>query len=1146
MGWRWSSVSTKGSDSWWTNKEQSKKKDMGQKKKVQNLHKKNSKLNAKKTLICACCETTSQSERAFIMHALGRKHFQNSGGKAFCGLLPDKNGIIPQLSKASMHELTQAEARAADAQRIGNGDNVHTIQMSNDSVELLQELFTANSGDCVLLEDSTDSATDEKVEESNVMAWNGDQLSKKQKRVAEVPYINDGAAHLKGVRQALPVFAKRAAILELIHQNQIVIVEGETGCGKTTQVSQYILERAAETASRCSIICTQPRRISAISVADRVADERGETVGNSVGYAVHLENKASRHTHLLFCTTGMLLRRLEHDPDLEGTTHVVVDEVHERGVESDFLLLALRDLCKRRVALKVVLMSATMDKDLFGRYFGPSTPSITVPGRTFPVEDFFVEDVLHSTQHTVDPTATWAIAGGKGKGKGGKGFESAGKEDEDARKREDLSDWAVRSNYAAFGHTVQRALRTMDQDQVNYDLLVAVIQKGTLENLRRNDGAGSYASVKDGVRGSAEPPRPTGVLVFLSGAKEIETAQKAMFTLEEFRDEAAREWVLPLHGGLPPDQQKRVFLRPPAGMRKIILSTNVAETSVTIDDIGYVVDTCRMKEMRYDAVRRMSSLEDTVVSRTNARQRRGRAGRVAPGVAVHLGLTRYRHDMLIDDHQPPEVQRVPLEQLVLRIHATGLHLQDPTGKASPICQRLLEPPKPAFVEKAVEQLVRLGAISVNANSERENLTSLGKHLANLPLEARLGKLVLYGTAFGPAATDAALTVAAALTSRNPFLSPLEMREEAGKKKRSFADRLVGGPLGPSDHLAVLAAYREWDQLPHQGVDRLDFCRENFISIKTFQGMSELKRSLLQTLSEHGFVPWGLRARDIARRGRPLNSDGVLASLTTDDGPVVENCPPVLIAALLCAALFPQVATGTMPEVKVPKRAKFEYGETDATIPQRKPKFVVRDNDTFEPVKVKIHPGSVSHQEATLSSPYMLYQELVSTTGLFLRDVTPVPPLALALFGGVLSSAGTDSSKSGDVVLLVDNWIKLSVPAALKAPLLEARRRLDGLLAGWVGMSDDITQSGYTDGQSNELLNTVVKLLSMQEQCATETPQGKKGTRKRLGAFATDTVSNGGLSQAGNSAGKRMPERTGRGLGADASFGRASAKWPRRH
>eukprot|EP00747_Dinoflagellata_sp_TGD_P082242 gnl/TRDRNA2_/TRDRNA2_161627_c1_seq1.p1 gnl/TRDRNA2_/TRDRNA2_161627_c1~~gnl/TRDRNA2_/TRDRNA2_161627_c1_seq1.p1 ORF type:complete len:533 (-),score=86.68 gnl/TRDRNA2_/TRDRNA2_161627_c1_seq1:5-1399(-) len=447
--------------------------------------------------------------------------------------------------------------------------------------------------------------------------------------------------------------------------------------------------------------------------------------------------------------------------------------------------------------------------------------------------------------------------------------------------------------------------------------------------------------------------------------------------------------------------------------------------------------------MRFDAVRRMSSLEDTVVSRTNARQRRGRAGRVAPGVAVHLGLTRHRHDALIDDHQPPEVRRVPLEQLVLRIHAAGLHRRDPSGKAAAICAHLLEPPKPEFVEKAVEQLVRLGAISLEPQTGKESLTALGAHLANLPLEARLGKLVLFGAAFGPAATDAALTVAAALTSRNPFVAPLEARDEAAKAKRSFADKLVGGPVGPSDHLAVLQAYKEWDTLPWQGEERYDFCRANFLSIKTLQGMSELKRSILETLSEAGFVPRGLRAFEVGNAGRLRNfSDGVLLALAK--GFTTKPCPPALVAALLCAALFPQVATATMPQAQQkPKQGK----PKDSWVQQPKPKLTVLDADSGEPVKVKMHPGSVSVDEKKLSSPYLVYQDLVSTTMIYVRDVTPVPPLALALFGGPVTA------DMQNAVLIVDaahhGGIKLAFPPQLLTTLLETRRRLDAVFASWV-------------------------------------------------------------------------------------------------
>ena len=192
---------------------------------------------------------------------------------------------------------------------------------------------------------------------------------------------------------------------------------------------------------------------------------------------------------------------------------------------------------------------------------------------------------------------------------------------------------------------------------------------------------------------------PDAVLVFLSGTKEIESMMETLLRRPQFSSPQNAQWVLALHGGLPPEEQRRVFERPPPGIRKIVLATNVAETSITIDDVGFVIDTARMKEQRYDASKRLASLEDCFVSRANARQRRGRAGRVAPGVAVHL-VSKHTHDKYIDSHQAPEVQRVPLEQLVLRIRAMNL-----PGTAASVCERLLEPPSQDAVAKAVMELV---------------------------------------------------------------------------------------------------------------------------------------------------------------------------------------------------------------------------------------------------------------------------------------------------------------------------------------------------------------------------------------------------------------------------------------------------------
>lgn len=948
-------------------------------------------------------------------------------------------------------DLRQAEWRKTAAmaaaeeeerrKRRGNQENppaeVVKITISEESEGMLRAAIMAS--------DEASALSNESVKPADSQGRGEDDYN--QRREATVPPKAPGAPTLKAMREALPSFEFRSQILEAINTNQVVIIEGETGCGKTTQVGQYILEEATEKNLPCSIVCTQPRRISAIGVAERVAEERGEHVGSSVGYSIRQERRASHTTHLLFCTTGILLRRLEHDRELSGTTHVIVDEVHERGIETDVILLALRDLSRRRPDLKLILMSATMDMDLFSRYFG-GAPGMTIPGRTFPVQDFYWEDALAITRHMYNPSSEVAAYRNRARSEG---------DNPDVVKREDLSTTTVNERYANYSETVKVALRSIEQDVVNYELLVSLIKGDRLKQLALNNPIDL---------GDDAPPRPEGVLVFLSGVKEIETLMQMLQRTDEFSEDPARSWVMPLHGGLAPEEQKIVFLSPPQGVRKIVLATNVAETAITIDDIGYVVDTCRMNEVRFDANRRIFSLEDTVISRTNARQRRGRAGRVAPGIAVHVGLTRFRHDVKIEEHQLPEVKRAPLEQVVLRIHATGLHLHHESGKAAGVCAELLEPPDPNSVYKAVEELMRIGAIEIDRETGQERLTALGAHLANLPLEVRLGKLVLFGAAFGPAALDAALTIAAAVTSRPPFLAPLGRQDEADKAKKRFADQMAGGPLGRSDHLAVLAAYREWDSLPFSGMNRSTFCRTNYLSTKSLTIMADMKRSLLQTLSDAGFVRAGLRADDIGFHGRQNDCDGVLLTLTR--GKPVEPCPPALVAALLTAALYPQLVIATVPQDKRDVIKK-EVIDVD---------MMVKNLGTAEPITVRLHPASIASSKSDALSPFLVYQELVAFNprNVNVRDVTTVPPLALALFGGNLRE--DQSNFNG---LIIDNWIKLSVSPSIRPLILDLRKRVDALFDGWVAERDQdvVAQNIIAEQGGGPLLKGIVQLLSDQ-------------------------------------------------------------------
>jgi len=677
-----------------------------------------------------------------------------------------------------------------------------------------------------------------------------------------------------------------------------------------------------------SIVCTQPRRISAIGVAQRVADERCERLGATVGYSIRMEAVTSAATRLLFCTTGILLRRLEDDPGLNGTTHVVVDEVHERSMESDFLLMTLRDLAARRRDLRVVLMSATIEAHLFSNYFG-GCPTISIPGRTFPVTALYLEDALEVTAHRVRPGADRARKGGsrsgpprggerggfggggygggygeppppppppprRALGSGGSSAALAGRQlggepgslaASDAPD-EELGAEELAERYPRYGAGALRALAASDPGQINFELvgeLVAWILRcggvpaaqaalGSALGLADDawDSPGAAPAAAAGRRGGASfaggADLADSILVFLPGVKEIQATYEQLTGSGPLSFEPQRSWVLPLHGMLSSEEQRGIFARPPPGVRKIVLATNIAETSITIDDCGFVIDCGRMRETRYDPARRMESLEDVPVSRANAQQRRGRAGRVKSGICFHL-FTRHAFERRLEAQQAPEMQRVPLEQLVLRIKV----LRYP-GTAASVVARCLQPPAAEAVERAVQELVRLEALTLSPSPTRgappaEALTALGMHLASLPVDVRIGKLILLGSIFG--VVDDVLTIAAVLSYRAPFLSPFERRDEADASKRSFC-------VAQSDHLTALNAYRAFDR---GGANRFDMCRERFLGVKTMMQIAQVKRQLLELLSAARFVRPGLRARSVESLGRRADgSDGVRLAL----------------------------------------------------------------------------------------------------------------------------------------------------------------------------------------------------------------------------------------------------------------------------
>lgn len=502
--------------------------------------------------------------------------------------------------------------------------------------------------------------------------------------------------------------------MHTVNRCNVTIISGETGSGKSTQSVQFVLDDLIQRqlGAVANIICTQPRRISALGLADRVADERCARVGDEIGYTIRGESKQKPGvTKITFVTTGVLLRRLQTSGGgaddvvaaLADISHVVVDEVHERSLDTDFLLVLLRQILRTRKDLKVILMSATLDADVFEAYFREVGPvgRVEIAGRTHPVTDYYVDDVMHFT-----------------------GFRGYFDEDEPENK-------SFSANLRSIGFGI------------NYDLIAE-----TVRHIDHQLGA------KDG-----------GILIFLPGTMEIDRTIQALSSFPNLH-------ALPLHASLMPADQKRVFPLPPAGKRKVIAATNVAETSITIEDIVAVIDTGRVKETSYDPQNNMVRLAETWASRAACKQRRGRAGRVRAGDCYKLYTRNAEAKML--ERPDPEIRRVPLEQMCLSIKAMGVH--DVSG----FLASALTPPESTAVEGAVKLLSQMGAITDN------ELTALGRHMSMIPADLRLSKLLVYGATFG--CLEAALTIASVLTARSPFISPRRETRRQGMSLIVFALR----------------------------------------------------------------------------------------------------------------------------------------------------------------------------------------------------------------------------------------------------------------------------------------------------------------------------------------------------------------------
>ncbi|XP_054653548.1 ATP-dependent RNA helicase TDRD9 [Dunckerocampus dactyliophorus] len=585
---------------------------------------------------------------------------------------------------------------------------------------------------------------------------------------------------------SLPITKSRQQLISLIENNSVVIIRGATGSGKTTQLPQYILDHYNDKNTPCNIVVTQPRRIGAISIARWVATQRKCTIGSLVGYQVGLEKMATEHTRLIYMTTGVLLEKLVTAKTLTEYSHIFIDEVHERTEEMDFLLLVLRKLLNSNSRyVKIILMSATINCRQFAEYF--STP---VRGKMNPAYVFEVEGVPYSVKDFY---------------------------------LDDLQHLCLYSLDSAH----------LDDPHISaqmYDLAISLIQSfDKLEGQdSSNEGAAGVESFSE--RGS--------VLVFLPGIYEITYMQQALAKLVHKRLQ-----VYPLHSTVTMEEQYGVFLPPVLGYRKVILSTNIAESSVTVPDVKYVIDFCLTRHLVCDKEANYQSLRLTWASKTNCNQRRGRAGRVSKGYCYRL-ISKDFWKNEIPDYMIPEMLLAPLANVMLKVKL--LDMGDPRSllSAAP------SPPILKDIVRTVLQLKEMGALSAKQDdrclNEDGELTFLGRVLAHLPVDLYLGKMIVLGHIFG--CLDECLIIAACNSLKSFFAIP-SMQQLAGhRSKMAFAQSTQ------SDSIAFVNTFKAWLSFKKKGQlrnkkDELDWGKENFIQIKRMREVADLYEDLKKRVQQ---------------------------------------------------------------------------------------------------------------------------------------------------------------------------------------------------------------------------------------------------------------------------------------------------------
>nr|DAD28293.1 TPA_asm: hypothetical protein HUJ06_029761 [Nelumbo nucifera] len=527
---------------------------------------------------------------------------------------------------------------------------------------------------------------------------------------------------LQDERKTLPIYPYREELLQAVHDHQVLVIVGETGSGKTTQIPQYLHE--AGYTKRGKVGCTQPRRVAAMSVAARVSQEMGVKLGHEVGYSIRFEDCTSEKTVLKYMTDGMLLREFLGEPDLASYSVVMVDEAHERTLSTDILFGLVKDIARFRSDLKLLISSATLDAEKFSDYFDKA-PIFKIPGRRYPVD-------IH---YTKAPEADYLDAA-----------------------------------------------------------IVTVLQIHVTQS-------------------------PGDILVFFTGQEEIEAAEEILkHRTRGLGTKIAELIICPIYANLPTELQAKIFEPTPEGARKVVLATNIAETSLTIDGIKYVIDPgfCKMKS--YNPRTGMESLLITPISKASANQRAGRSGRTGPGNCFRL-YTAYNYFHDLEENTVPEIQRTNLANVVLTLKSLGIH--------DLLNFDFMDPPPSEALLKALELLYAL-----NALNNLGELTKAGRRMAEFPLDPMLSKMIVASDKYK--CSEEIISIAAMLSVGNSiFYRPKDKQVHADNARMNFHTGNVG------DHIALLKVYSSWKETNYS----TQWCYENYIQVRSMKRARDIRDQL---------------------------------------------------------------------------------------------------------------------------------------------------------------------------------------------------------------------------------------------------------------------------------------------------------------